>query len=143
MEDPFNLRRFLTAQEPLWIQVRQELAEGRKRSHWMWFVFPQLEGLGRSATAKYYGISGIGEAKAYLDHPILGPRLLESVQRVNAVTGKTAHQIFGSPDDLKFRSSLTLFSIVQPELTLFHDALRKYFDGVPDERTVVQLGGGA
>ena len=107
MADPFDLDRFVRAQDPVLGQVRRELGEGRKRSHWMWFVFPQLRGLGRSPTALRYGIGTLAEAKAYLAHPVLGPRLVESTGLVNKVEGRSVHQIFGGPDDLKFHSSMT------------------------------------
>ena len=135
MSDPFDLDRFVQAQDPVLAQVRRELADGRKRSHWMWFVFPQLRNLGRSATAQHYGIGSMAEAQAYLAHPVLGPRLVECTELVNRVEGRSVHQIFGSPDDLKFRSSMTLFSLVDPDAAAFRDALRKYFGGAPDSRT--------
>ena len=136
MDDPHDLQRFVAAQNPVWARVRDELARGAKASHWMWFVFPQHEGLGRSATARRYGIASRAEALAYAQHPVLGPRLAECTERVLAVDGKTALQIFGSPDELKFRSSMTLFEQVWPQQTAFARALDKYFGGERDARTI-------
>ena len=132
----FDLERFVAAQVPVIEQVRRELAAGAKRSHWMWFVFPQLRGLGRSATAKHFGLADAAEASAYLAHGVLGPRLIECTELVNHVEGKTALQIFGSPDDLKFRSCMTLFSTLQAEP--FETALRRYYGG-PDPMTLELL----
>ncbi len=137
--DPFALARFLKAQDPLMPRVLQELRAGEKRSHWMWFVFPQLAGLGSSAMAQLYAISTRPEALAYLAHPILGARLLECTRLVNAVQGRTVYQIFGSPDDLKFRSSMTLFQAVAPELLEFTESLRKFFEGNGDPLTIQKL----
>ena len=134
MSDGFDLERFVSAQAPVIEQVRRELAAGQKRTHWMWFVFPQLRGLGRSATALHYGIGSAAEARAYLAHPVLGPRLVECTALVNQVHGKTALQIFGSPDDMKFRSCMTLFATLQ--ISPFRDALDKYFGGEPDTLTL-------
>ena|SRR5438309_871093 len=134
MSDGFDLERFVSAQAPVIEQVRRELAVGQKRTHWMWFVFPQLRGLGRSPTALHYGISTAAEARAYLAHPVLGPRLVECTALVNQVHGKTALQIFGSPDDMKFRSCMTLFATLQ--ISPFRDALDKYFGGEPDTLTL-------
>jgi len=127
---------FITAQDPIYPTVLAELRAGAKRTHWMWFIFPQLSALGRSTTAKFYGLSGLDEAKAYLGHPILGPRLIECTRLAVAIEGRTAHQIFGSPDDLKFRSSITLFHHADPAEPVFAEALAKYYDGVEDEATV-------
>lgn len=135
--DTFDLDRFVHAQVAVIEQVRRELAAGSKRSHWMWFVFPQLQGLGRSATARRYGLEGRGEAEAYLGHPVLGPRLVECTRLVNQVQGKTALQIFGSPDDLKFRSCMTLFATLQNDP--FEDALRRYYAGERDALTLELL----
>ena len=121
--DPFNLERFVTAQGPVIEIAMAELAAGRKRSHWMWFVFPQIRGLGSSATAVHYAIGGLAEAAAYLAHPVLGPRLLECTRIVSGVKNRPAHEIFGEPDDLKFRSSLTLFHLAAPEEPAFRNAL--------------------
>lgn len=138
MSDPHNLQRFIDAQEPVWNQVRAELAAGYKESHWMWFVFPQIAGLGHSDMAQMYAIASLDEARAYLIHPVLGTRLHEATRLVLNVQGKTAHAIFGAPDDLKFRSSMTLFDAASPNY-IFADALRKYFDGKGDPLTEAAL----
>ncbi len=132
-----DLQRFVTAQATVIDTVRRELAAGAKRSHWMWFIFPQLRSLGRSETARFYGLAGLEEARAYLGHPVLGPRLLECVGLVDHVQGKTALQILGSPDDLKFRSCLTLFAAIRP--SPFTAALEHYYAGVPDPLTLELL----
>jgi uncharacterized protein (DUF1810 family) len=143
MADEYDLDRFVTAQGPVLAQARQELAAGRKRSHWMWFVFPQLAGLGHSAMARQYAISSLAEARAYLEHPVLGPRLIELTRLVNQVNGQvngqSIHDIFGSPDDLKFHSSMTLFAQARPDEPLFREALDKYFGGVMDKSTLEKL----
>ncbi len=138
-DDPYDLRRFVAAQAPVYAAVIDELARGAKRSHWMWFVFPQLEGLGRSATARHYGIRSEAEALAYWRHPLLGPRLKECAGLVLAVEGKSALQILGAPDDLKFRSSMTLFERVAGEEEVFGAALDKYFGGGRDAATTQLL----
>jgi uncharacterized protein (DUF1810 family) len=135
----YDLERFVTAQAPVIEQVLQELRNGRKRSHWMWFVFPQLAGLGSSATARHYAISGKAEAAAYLAHPVLGPRLLECTRLVNMVQGRSAFDIFSSPDDLKFRSSMTLFYAAAPEVPEYGEALAKYFGNQGDPLTIEKL----
>ena len=134
-----ELSRFVEAQQPLMDDVRAELAAGRKRTHWMWFVFPQLRGLGRSAMARQFGIASREEAVAYLADPTLGPRLRECVELVLAVQGRTAHEIFGSPDDLKLRSCLTLFRAIDGAGGVFDRALARYFDGQPDPMTLQLL----
>ena len=139
MIDSHNLQRFTDAQDPVYEEVLAELTAGQKTSHWMWFVFPQHKELGRSVMAQRYGIASKEEAQAYWQHPVLGARLRECVELVLAVRGKTAFQIFGSPDDLKFRSSLTLFSQAEPDEPLFQRALEKYFDSVSDARTLELL----
>ena len=139
-DDPHCLQRFLQAQGPVIERVLAELDAGHKVSHWMWFVFPQLQGLGRSEMARYYGITSRAEGRAYWDHGVLGPRLKDCTQRVLAVPGRSALQIFGEPDDRKFRSCMTLFAHVAPEEPVFVDALEKYFNGKPDERTLDRLG---
>jgi uncharacterized protein (DUF1810 family) len=139
MPDPFDLSRFVKAQNLVLTEVRVELHAGRKRTHWMWFVFPQLAGLGSSATARHYSIASLDEARSYLAHQVLGPRLIECTTLVNAVEGRSAHQIFGTPDDLKFRSSMTLFALAEPNEDAFSNALRKYFGGVPDRLTTEKL----
>jgi uncharacterized protein (DUF1810 family) len=138
---PFNLTnnglgRFVDAQGPVYNSVFKELASGRKTTHWMWFVFPQLKGLGRSPIAKYYGIESRDEALAYWKHPVLGRRLKECTQLVLAVDDTTAHDIFGSPDELKFKSCMTLFAQVAPEEPVFKEALKRFFEGKPDEGTL-------
>jgi uncharacterized protein (DUF1810 family) len=137
--DPFDLERFVEAQAPVYERVRSELREGRKLSHWMWFVFPQIEGLGSSAMARRFSIGSREEAQAYLAHPVLGPRLRECTRLVNLVEGSTIAQIFGSPDDMKFRSSMTLFARVAPQIPVFGEALDKYFEGKPDSLTLERL----
>jgi uncharacterized protein (DUF1810 family) len=135
--DRYDLRRFVEAQGGVYDQVCAELRTGQKRSHWMWFVFPQIRGLGSSELAVRYGISGREEARAYLDHPVLGPRLLECAGIVVGLEGKTVGEIFGSPDDLKFHSSMTLFGEVEgPAERVFHQALKKYFGGKTDQATL-------
>ena len=138
--DRYDLRRFVEAQGGVYDQVCAELRTGQKRSHWMWFVFPQIRGLGSSELAVRYGISGREEARAYLDHPVLGPRLLECAGIVVGLEGKTVGEIFGSPDDLKFHSSMTLFGEVEePAERVFHQALKKYFGGKTDQATLERL----
>jgi uncharacterized protein (DUF1810 family) len=141
MDERFDLDRFVRAQEPVIAQVRAELKAGCKATHWMWFVFPQLAGLGFSHRAKVYGILSLDEARAYLAHPVLGRRLVECTGLVNAVEGRTAHDIFGSPDDMKFHSSMTLFSMAGPDEPAFGAALSKYFGEKLDGRTLDLLGG--
>jgi uncharacterized protein (DUF1810 family) len=139
MHDPYNLSRFVDAQHAVFEDVLAELREGHKRSHWMWFVFPQIQGLGYSTMAQRFAISSLQEAKAYLEHPVLGPRLIECARLVNAINGRTIHEIFGSPDDLKFRSCMTLFAHAAPAPNVFEDALRKYFSGREDEQTLARI----
>ena len=131
-----DLQRFVDAQAPQLADVKAELAAGRKRTHWVWYVFPQLRGLGRSETARHFGLASRAEAAAYLAHPVLGPRLRDCVELVLAVQGRGAHAIFGSPDDLKLRSCLTLFRELDGAGGVFDRALRKYFDGEPDPATL-------
>ena len=133
--EPFNLERFVQAQAPDYDRALAELRDGKKCSHWMWYIFPQLEGLGHSSMARLYSIKNIAEARAYLDHPILGPRLLACARVVQNTVGRSAHEIFGSPDDLKLRSCATLFAQVSPD-PVFHQLLENYFDGEPDQETV-------
>ncbi len=141
--DPHDLRRFVEAQAPVYPRARAELAAGRKESHWMWFVFPKLRGLGRSAMAQRYGIASRAEARAYLAHPVLGARLLECTSLMLATQHSTnAHAILGSPDDLKFRSSMTLFAAVAAPPAPFATALARYFDGRPDPATLGLLDRG-
>lgn len=137
--DPFNLQRFLDAQDRVYDHVLSELRRGEKTSHWMWFVFPQLRGLGLSPTAVTYSISSREEAIAYLQHPILGPRLKDCTAIVNGLEGLSLGQIFGYPDDLKFKSCMTLFATIAPEEQVFQDALKKYCGGKMDQRTIALL----
>ena len=134
--DSYNLQRFVEAQDPVFEQVRLELHSGRKQGHWMWFIFPQMQGLGQSELARKFGISSRGEAEAYLNHPLLGDRLKECAKLVNAVEGRSIDAILGYPDDLKFRSSMTLFHLVAPDEEIFEAALEKYFNGESDRNTV-------
>ena len=138
--DVFDLDRFVTAQEPVISQVYRELRDGRKQSHWMWFVFPQLVGLGHSAMARRYAIASLAEARAYLNHSLLGPRLIDLTEVVNQITGRSIRQIFGTPDDLKFHSSMTLFAVAGPDKAPFRDALNRYFHDEMDRRTTDQAG---
>ncbi len=139
MSDTFDLERFMQAQAPLYDGVVAELCAARKRSHWMWFIFPQLAGLGRSAMAQRYAITSLDEARAYLAHPVLGERLRECVALVLAAQGKSAHQIFGDPDDMKLHSSLTLFAQAAPAEPLWRECLVQYFGGAPDPATLSLL----
>ncbi len=141
---PFNLtnnglERFVEAQDRVYASVCEELAAGEKESHWMWFVFPQLKALGRSPIAKHFGIESREEALAYWKHPVLGPRLKECTKLVLAVGDKTIHEVFGSPDDLKFRSCMTLFAQVAPDEPVFSQALERFYGGQPDESTLELL----
>ncbi|MDB5295455.1 MAG: hypothetical protein JWO31_1438 [Phycisphaerales bacterium] len=142
--DPHDLNRFVEAQAGDYAQALSEVRAGRKRSHWMWYVFPQLDGLGSSAMAKRYAIKSLAEAEAYLSHPVLGPRLVEVAEAAVAVAaGRTALEVFGSPDDLKLRSSATLFARVSPAGSAFHRLLDRYFGGEPDAATVRLLAAGS
>lgn len=140
MSDAYNLQRFVEAQDPVFEQVCSELRAGHKTSHWMWFIFPQLEGLGHSSMAERYAIASREEAKAYLEHPVLGPRLRECTRLVNTIQARSIDEIFGYPDDLKFRSSMTLFARASSDNQVFKDALEKYFAGEPDKLTLERLG---
>ncbi len=132
MDDPFMLERFVDAQNPVYCRVCAELQQGFKRSHWMWFIFPQIEGLGHSPMARKFEISSLEEAKAYLRHPILGSRLIHCTKLVSQTKGRPINEILGYPDDLKFRSSMTLFAHATPDNQVFEDALQKYFEGQYD-----------
>lgn len=134
-----GLQRFVDAQAPVYATVLQELAQGAKRSHWMWFIFPQLKALGRSATAQHYGLASLDEARAYASHALLGPRLRQCTQCVLDVQGRSALQIFGMPDTLKFCSSMTLFERAAPEEPAFAQALEKYYAGQRDAQTLALL----
>jgi uncharacterized protein (DUF1810 family) len=142
LDDPYNLRRFIDAQDRAFDIAMSELRAGSKQSHWMWFIFPQLDGLGRSPTAQYYGISSIEEARAYLQYPVLGPRLRQGVEAVLQSAGRlTAEEIFGTIDALKFKSSLTLFDEVEPH-GFFADGLHAFYGSTRDERTLALLNAG-
>jgi len=134
--DPFDLSRFLAAQDPVYPGALSEIRAGRKRSHWMWFVFPQAIGLGTSHTAQHYAIRSMDEARAYLAHPTLGHRLRECAESLLRVRGKSASEIFGYPDDVKLRSSMTLFASVAEEDSVFEEVLERYFGGKPDPLTL-------
>jgi uncharacterized protein (DUF1810 family) len=140
-DDPYDLQRFGDAQNRVYGEVRSELESGRKRTHWMWFIFPQIRGLGQSPTAQRFSISSLDEARAYLRHPVLGPRLLECTRLVQSIEGRTAQQIFGSPDDLKFRSCMTLFAEADARRPEFEAAIRKYYGGEYDLSTRKLLEG--
>ncbi|AOI62049.1 DUF1810 domain-containing protein [Burkholderia diffusa] len=139
MNDPYDLQRFVDAQDPVYAQVCDELKSGLKRSHWMWFVFPQIEGLGDSAMAQRYAISTLAEAVAYLQHPLLGKRLRECTRLVNQVEDRSIQTIFGYPDYLKFRSSVTLFAHATADNAVFVAALEKYFGGEADHNTLARI----
>jgi len=139
MNDPYDLQRFVRAQDTNFESARDELRRGRKTNHWMWYVFPQIEGVGHSAMSQTFAIKSKAEALAYLAHPVLGARLTECTNIVNALEGRSASQIFGSPDDMKFRSSMTLFHGVYPETDMFKEALVKYFGGKADPRTLEHM----
>ncbi|KZF11936.1 MAG: DUF1810 domain-containing protein [Rhodococcus sp. (in: high G+C Gram-positive bacteria)] len=132
----YDLQRFVDAQDPVWSAVRSELKEGRKRTHWMWFVFPQLAGLGLSATAQRYALADLTEAQLYVEHEVLGPRLHQAAALVDKVDGRSVAEIFGYPDDLKLHSSITLFAEAAPTDPIFGKILQKYFGGKPDEKTL-------
>jgi uncharacterized protein (DUF1810 family) len=138
--DPHDLDRFVTAQEHTYATALSALRSGCKRSHWMWYVFPQVHGLGSSPTSAQYAIRNLAEAAAYLGHPVLGPRLVECAEALLAIEGRAAHEIFGSPDDLKLRSSATLFALVSPAGSVFEQLLDRYFAGGRDDRTLRLLG---
>ena len=141
MTDPYRLRRFVEAQDSAdsYDQALSEMRAGCKTGHWMWFIFPQIAGLGHSSMARTYAISSIDEARAYLDHPVLGPRLLESTRALVEVTGRSANQILGEIDAMKLRSSMTLFARAMPDEPLFQEVLDRYFGGRPDEATEQRL----
>ena len=137
--DPFDLQRFVDAQQRVYPGVVDELRTGQKRGHWIWFVFPQIAGLGSSSTAAHYAISSLDEARAYLTHDVLGPRLRECTRLVNAIQGRSIGQIFGSPDDMKVRSSMTLFAHATDDNGDFVDVLARYYDGAEDRLTLQRL----
>jgi len=136
MADVHNLERFILAQQQVYPAVLAELKAGQKQTHWMWFVFPQIKGLGRSATAQHYAIASKEEARAYLEHPVLGRRLQECARIISQIEGRSAEQVFGGIDALKLRSSMTLFALTSEEPTIFNDILNKFFDGKPDQATI-------
>lgn len=138
-DDPFDLNRFTEAQEGIYDRVMAELRGGWKRSHWMWFIFPQIEGLGRSSVSRRYAIKSMEEAREYLKHPLLGPRLSDCAQTVLDIEGRSASEVFGFPDDLKLRSSMTLFATVSEPGSVFALVLDKFFNGDRDERTLQLL----
>lgn len=139
MNGAFDLDRFVIAQDPVFEAVLLELRQGQKREHWIWFIFPQLRGLGRSWEADHFGIASLEEADAYLRHPILGQRLVECTAIVNRIDGHSTQEIFGGIDSIKFRSSMTLFAEIEPHKKVFTDALEKYFGGEPDRLTLEML----
>jgi uncharacterized protein (DUF1810 family) len=139
MAEAFNLERFVDSQAPVYDEVRRELRVGRKKSHWMWFIFPQIAGLGQSPMSIRFAIASLDEAKAYLAHPVLGARLRECAQLTLDVEGKTARDIFGSIDEMKFRSSMTLFARTRPDVDIFQRCIAKYFAGSPDPDTIARL----
>lgn len=138
--DPYDLERFVEAQHGVFDEACTELRHGRKTGHWMWFIFPQIAGLGFSAMSQHYAIRSIDEARVYLAHPALGARLREICRVVNGIEGKTAHEIFGSPDDMKLRSSVTLFAHASEDNAVFLEILKKYFGGAEDPRTLKLMG---
>jgi uncharacterized protein (DUF1810 family) len=139
--DRFPLQRFVDAQARVYEEVRRELRAGRKESHWMWFIFPQIAGLGQSAMSIRFAVASLDEARAYLAHPVLGPRLRECAETVASVEGRTAREIFGPVDEMKFRSSMTLFARAGTGEDMFQRCLDKYFAGAPDPATLERLSG--
>lgn len=139
MKDRFNLQRFVDAQQDVYAQVLKELKSGRKVSHWMWFIFPQVQGLGNSLTSKKYAIRSLEEARAYLKHPVLGPRLLKCCRAILSVQGRSASEIMGYPDDLKLKSSMTLFSLADDTHPEFRQVIDRHFQGQSDGRTLELL----
>ncbi|HUU36313.1 MAG TPA: DUF1810 domain-containing protein [Vicinamibacterales bacterium] len=137
--DPYDLARFVEAQEHDYVQALSEIRRGRKRSHWMWYIFPQFDGLGFSSASRRYSIKSVAESEAYLRHPVLGPRLVESARATLGVEGRSALEVFGSPDDMKLRSSATLFASVSPAGSVFEQVLDRYFGGEPDGKTLQLL----
>lgn len=138
--DPHNLSRFIQAQETVYDQAISEIKRGRKHSHWMWYIFPQFDGLGFSATSRRYSIKSLAEAEAYLSHPVLGPRLIECTEAALGAQGRSAQEIFGSPDDMKLRSCATLFASVSPPGSVFERLLGKYFQNERDNKTLSLIG---
>jgi len=140
--DPFNLDRFLQAQESSYSAALSEIRGGCKLTHWMWYIFPQYAGLGSSSTSVFYAVKSLDEARAYLAHQVLGSRLLECCEALLALEGLSAHAIFGSPDDLKLHSCMTLFAVVSPAGSVFEQVLARYYQGKPDQRTLALIQGG-
>lgn len=138
-EDPYDLNRFVEAQADDYARALSEIRSGQKRSHWMWYIFPQIDGLASSSTSKHYSIKSLAEARAYLDHPILGPRLVECAEAAICVEDRSATQIFGSPDDLKLNSCATLFACVLPPASVFERLIEKYYRGRRDGKTLQLL----
>jgi len=139
MSDPYDLRRFVVAQQDVYDAAVSELRAGRKTSHWMWFIFPQIAGLGQSATAQKYAVTSLAEAESYLAHPLLGPRLLECARILTQLNGRTAREVFGAVDAQKLQSSMTLFARAAAEPSPFGEVLDQYFDGDEDEATLQRL----
>lgn len=139
-EDPYDLNRFVQAQERDYARALAEIKNGRKRSHWIWYIFPQIAGLGFSSTSKFYSIKSLEEAKAYLAHPVLGPRLIECAEAAVGIANRSANEVFGSPDDMKVRSCATLFALVSPPESVFERLLTRYYRGERDARTLQILG---
>jgi uncharacterized protein (DUF1810 family) len=139
-DDPYELNRFISAQKGVYDRALAELRDGLKRTHWMWFIFPQIDGLGHSPTTRLYSIKGLDEARHYLSHPVLGARLVESAEAILAVSGLSASDIFGHPDDWKLQSSMTLFALVAEPGSVFERVLEKYYQGKRDARTLQILG---
>ena len=140
-QQAYDLQRFIDAQQPVFDRVIAELKQGRKRGHWIWFIFPQLKGLGHSSNSEFFGISSLQEAAAYVQHPVLGPRLVQCTELVNSVEGSSAEDIFGEIDAMKFRSSMTLFAKAAPDNRIFAEAIRKYFGGRLDGLTINRVAG--
>jgi len=138
--DPFNLQRFVEAQNPVYDHVRLELQRGQKTGHWMWFIFPQIQGLGHSSMAEKYAVASLKEAQAYLEHSILGPRLVECTELMLQISGKTLAEILGYPDNFKFKSCMTLFNRANPRQDVFQKALKKFCGGEEDAKTIERLG---
>jgi uncharacterized protein (DUF1810 family) len=137
--DPYNLARFVSAQDPVIDYVLCELVDGKKRSHWMWFIFPQIAGLGMSSTSRRYSLTGLSEAKAYLEHPILGERLIQCSELLLLIRDNTAEKILGEIDAQKLHSSMTLFARADPKTMIFRQVLEKFFGGCEDFATIVRL----
>ena len=138
--DPYELNRFISAQEGVYDRALAELRGGQKRTHWMWFIFPQIDGLGHSPTTRHYAVKSVEEARRYLGHPVLGARLVECAEAILAVQGRSVSDIFGYPDDMKLQSSMTLFALVAGPCSVFERVLEKYYEGKRDARTLQIVG---